>query len=518
MGMICKGKGFYGAFALLCALSLTSCSQGLHYAPYAYAPINETTFTREEKQGYYRQGDYVSFTSSDKGEFPATLESVYSHGFRRHVLTPAGERHLTVIPVDFSDCPASEIKEDYHVALSEAFFGDEAGNQFVSLAQYYDQSSFHRLQVKGEVCPKVFRSSETYAALKVKNNASQTKAALTRIYNEAMAWYNALPERTATLKSGDPIYFVYLAPYSGMDETIASRSSMMWAFTINDPAPICWSSYYMMHAQDSGKVDAHTFIHEFGHMLGLKDYYDPNSYSEISSCSPMGRMDMMDCSLGEHNAFSKMLLGWNRPYVPEGECVVSLRPATGNGDCLLLPVGEYAGNPYDEYLLLEYYSPTYLNNVDASLRSELGIGLMDRAGIRVYHVDARLGLYEDRAKSPVSPFVDGTWIGTRSLDFYRDNSGRVSGGEAANPNGFLLQGLSVHGGTLPSYYVASDHDEDITYGNATVKLRRCLFLEGEGIDSSFKGLTFHKGETPRFGFKVVSLGATEAKIEVKAFQ
>lgn len=514
MGMKGKRDKFYAAFVFLGTVGLAfSCAKETSFIPYEYGTMDTSAFAPLEKEGYERVGGYTKLNALDKGDFSASLQSVYSYGFRRHVLPSVGENHLTVIPVDFSDYPAEKVGAGVREKLQAAFFGDEANNQYVSLAQYYDQSSFHRLHVKGEVASGVFRCNETYQALKGKNNASQTKAALTRIYNEAIAWYNGLEDKAKELSLGDPIYFVYLAPYSGMEEASVSRSSMMWAFTINDPAPICWSSYYMMHPTD-GRVDAHTFIHEFGHMLGLKDYYDQNSYSDISACSPMGRMDMMDCSLGEHNAFSKMLLDWTRPYVPTKECRITLRPSSGNGDCVLLPIGEFSGHPYDEYVLLEYYTPTYLNYADASAHADPGMGLMASSGIRAYHVDSRLGVYVDRGKSPVEAFADGMNLGARSLDFYRDNSGSILAGRAASDSGFLLQSLNVHDGELPSFYIASDHDEDIDYNGTPVKLRRSLFLEGEGIDGNYAKLNPHKGQALSYGFKVSALTATSATLDL----
>lgn len=510
-----KRSGLCGRFLSFGLVTLlVSCGQNASFVPYEYGALNTDLFVYEEKENYARMGDYASLACKDKGEFDVSLPSVYSFGFRRHVLPSVGENDLTVIPVDFPDVPASNISGNVREQLSEAFFGNHDGNQFFSLAEYYDKASLHRLHVKGEVAPGIFTSAETYQVLKGKNNASQTKAALTRIYNDAIAWHNQLPERKKDLSTGDPVYFVYLAPYSGMDESSSSRSSMMWAFTVNDPAPICWSSYYMMHQRDDGKMDAHTFIHEFGHMLGLKDYYDLNSYSDISACSPMGRMDMMDCSLGDHNAFSKMLLNWTRPFVPKGECEITLRPGTGNGDCILLPIGEYNDTPFDEYLLLEYYSPTYLNYADANLRADPGMSLMAKSGVRAYHVDARLGVFEDRAKSPVEAFTEETSLGTRSLDFYRDNTGILSGGTIRSANGFLLHSLNVHDGELPSFYIGADRDEDLDYGSAMVKLRRCLFEVGEGIDSRYAKLNFHKGVTPEWGFEVSESTSTYAKIKI----
>ena len=503
--------------SLSLTLLLASCSSGFRYAPYAFGPINEKPIVAETGQGYEKKGGYGSLSSMDYPSFPTDIKTVLSFGNnRREVLPSTGKPYLTVIPVDFSDAPASSFPGLYLDQLKEAFFGNGVSNQYVSLAEYYDKTSFHRLQVQGEVTPKPFRSEETYATLKAKSNASQTKAALTRIYLDAIDWYNAQDFKTRDLHNGDAIYFVYLAPYAGMDGTPGTRSSMMWAFTINDPAPICWSSYYMMHPREDGSVDAHTFIHEFGHMLGLKDYYDQNSFAELSPCSPLGRMDMMDCSLGEHGAFSKMLLNWETPRVINDECQITLRPSTGNGDFVLLPFGDYNGTAYDEYVLLDFYAPSYLNAADATLRSDPTMSLMRRYGVRAYHVDARLGLFDDRSKAPKGYLTPESSIGTRCLDFYADNSGMSDGTYCHSSRGFLIQALeSGEGcGKLRSYFIASDHDEDLPYGDKTARLRNVLFEKGKGLNPKLTPIHANKGGTLPYGFTVDEVTSTYAKISI----
>lgn len=497
-------------------LPLVSCSSKTTFEPYRYFDLRSDDYDAVLKNGYHRLGEYTSLSSSDIEEIPAKLASIYSYGNARKVLRSTGNAYLTVIPVDFEDYP---YQGDFRTPIQAAFFGDTHGNQYVSLAEYYDRASYHRLHVGGEVTEQAFRANETYASLKSKNNASQTKAALTKIYNDAVAWYNELGTGR-TLTPDDAVYFVYSAPYSGMDGGTSSRSSMMWAFAVNEPAPIGWSSFHMMHPSSTGQVDAHTFIHEFGHLLGLKDYYDQNSYSELSPCSPLGRMDMMDCSLGEHNAFSKMMLNWAHPYVPDGECTVTLRTSSGNEDMLLLPLTDYNGTPYDEYLLLEFYTPNYLNYADSTLRADVDMSLFRSSGIKAYHVDGRLGLYETRSKNPVAVLNPETEVGGNSLDLYCDNSGYTSGGYATSSKGFLIQLLDASSGSmkLVENYIASDHIEDRRIDGKVAHIRDSLFHVGQGIDASFKDVSFHSKQSLEFGFKVQEITSAYCTINVFPYQ
>ena len=507
-----KTKGFLClSFALL---GLASCAAKFRFESYVFPSLETTPFSQIDGENFMRLGYYRSLRTS-KGMIQSRLSDIYNINHKRYVVPSSGTPYLTVIPVDFSDYPMEKCGPNAIDQIREAFFGDAAFNQFYSLAEYYDKASFHRLQIQGEVTPTAFRSSETYAVLKTKNNASQTKAALLRIHEEAVEWYNQ-QNFTHELGPNDPVYFVYSAPYSGMDGGTSSRSSMMWAFTVNEPAPICWSSFHMAHPTADGQMDSHTFIHEFGHMLGLKDYYDQNSYSELSSCAPMGRMDMMDCSLGEHNPFSKMLLEWTRPYVPLGECEITLRPFTGNGDCLLLPIGGYNETPYDEYLLVEYYVPGYLNSADATLRPDPLMSLPKNSGIRVYHVDGRLGLFNERAKAPIAYLDEDTDIGTNNIDLYCDNSGYVRQGYVTSARGFLIQSLQAgNSGRLIENFIAADHDEDYPVGAKFAHMRDVLFDKGQGIDASFANLDAHKsGASLEYGFEVSELSLSYAKLRV----
>ncbi len=511
-------KGTF-VFASLAMMALASCSSSKGvFALFENPELEESPIAEISKTGYYRPSTWETLSSSDKTDIPCDLSSIYSYGSKRHVIESTGRQYLTVIPVDFDAYPGDSLTDDEPIQnIKKAFFGDKNGNQYYSVKEYYDKASNHRFQIEGHVADEWFRPSLAYEYLKALPNANRTKAALVDIYHEAIEWYNKLYPQKA-LAEGDPVFFVYSAPYSGMDGSASDRGNMMWAFVINDPAPIGWSSYHMFHPNSSQQVDAHTNIHEFGHMLGLIDYYDTDSNSDPSPCSPLGRMDMMDCSLGDHDAFSKMLLGWNKPYVVNGDCEITIRQSEGNGDCILLTNG-WNGTPFDEYLLLELYTPSYLNAFDAKAERVDGTRLMGAPGIKVYHVDARLGVYSDRSKAPLRYLSDGP-MGGDSLDFHQSNNGRISG-QVALPkrDNFLLRTLpeNAENQSLPSYFIASDKDFDVVNETATLRYRDILFEEGDsfGTDGKYESFAFKSKGTLPYSFSIKELTSTYATLSFK---
>ena len=64
------------------------------------------------------------------------------------------------------------------------------------------------------------------------------------------------------------------------------------------------------------------FIHEFGHILGIDDYYDTSASGE----HPMEGYDIMDAMLGDHNAFSKFNQGWLTSWKKRGWVKADKKP------------------------------------------------------------------------------------------------------------------------------------------------------------------------------------------------
>ena len=133
-------------------------------------------------------------------------------------------------------------------------------------------------------------------------------------------------------------------------------------------------------------METEVMIHEFGHSLGLSDYYD-TGYGGISC---LGDYDMQDGSKGDWNVYSKYTAGWITPTVVEDDLFAnadtvefSLRSSALTGDALLIPAAgyDYNGTPYDEYMMVDLFTPDGLHAKDSVL-----FGLDEAVGVRIYHV------------------------------------------------------------------------------------------------------------------------------------
>ena len=69
-------------------------------------------------------------------------------------------------------------------------------------------------------------------------------------------------------------------------------------------------SSILLHLASNNPAAAQTLIHESGHALGLPDYYPYPSAGSDDSAGGILTFDMMNNNIGDHNGFSKWMLGW----------------------------------------------------------------------------------------------------------------------------------------------------------------------------------------------------------------
>jgi M6 family metalloprotease-like protein len=321
-----------------------------------------------------------------------------------------GTYNLLVFPIELTDYPfASQTLTDIDTCLNAS--GSNETGYWESLSSFYKKSSYGKLNLSYTVAPK-YKTGLTASQLFKKNTT--TAAASTYCLQQAVANYKSVNGDASTQKFDndgdgaiDGVIMVYSCPDASQNASIARidpEISLFWAYTYWDynhgssywtkSSPMgnvyFWMSYdFLYEAASSPAVDPHTLIHESGHMLGLDDYYSGGNGSD-PKFNPMGGWVMMDENILDHDVFSKMALGWTTPYVVSGNCTLEINPSETSGDCILIAPSSWNQTAFDEYLLLELYTPTDLNYLDSHTKYSSREKHYTTSGVKLYHVDARV--------------------------------------------------------------------------------------------------------------------------------
>jgi M6 family metalloprotease-like protein len=400
------------------------------------------------------------------------------------VFPSKGTQNLLVIPVKISDYTANANATNRE-RIYKAFFGDSSDTSWESLASYYYKSSYGNLLLNGTVSdwfPCGYTASQVSKLTGSGDYASYFDPTWT-ILNAAVDWYKKTYSTDCSEFDNDGdgyidgVWLVYSAPnYSNK----VSLGDTFWAYTysnynntasVSSPNPFhyCWASYdFMNEGYGSAGIDAHTYIHETGHLLGLDDYYVAKSVDNTKNYGPMGGIDMMDYNIIDHDAYSKFALGWIDPFVVTGSTTITLKPSSTSGEAVLLPTGDaWNGSAFDEYMLLEYYTPDELNEED-SLSEYPGNGVQGftENGVRIYHVDSRLAkgtvstsgsvayTYTDTIVSNALAYTTVAHSNSNSYNVLNTNYRLVQEMDCTKKRNFDAEGRSVQGETVS--YVADN--------------------------------------------------------------
>ncbi len=351
------------------------------------------------EKGYYAQDEIdASYHAYDMGR------KSYNN---QHFLPSTGNVPLLIVPVSLPGDNTSFTNDELNM-INDCFFGNSTDMAFESLHSYYYKSSFGKLNFTFNVSP-VF---DVKANTEYKNISQITSSDhVLSICQSALKYLKEEKDYDYTKydsdKDGtiDGVWFIY----KGKD----SQDMPFWPYTsyttndgtVTDPVlnTYGWAGvdfltqdYYKRVTTTDENVgkDAHVLIHETGHMLGLNDYY---SYGNISY-SPLGGRDMMDMSLQDHNAYSKLRLGWITPTIVTGDCSLSINSSFYEDQVILIPYqgkkykttedGKIQFNPFDEYLLIELYSDENMNSLDYLPNKATHT---EGYGVKLLHADARGG-------------------------------------------------------------------------------------------------------------------------------
>ncbi|MCQ2086891.1 MAG: hypothetical protein MJZ37_02295 [Bacilli bacterium] len=349
-----------------------------------------------------------------KTKLSYTYSDVCENYYRTSSAIPnQGDPNLLILPIYFTDSNEyipSDKKEVVKKDIEQAFFGTKEELGCDSVGSYYSTLSSGKCNLNGTVSDwiEVDQASIEYSISET-NTATFCAQVVDKYFEES----HDNRSKYDLDKNGylDGVIFIYGVPDHENFRNGSSYSNF-WAYTnwtdlkANKDAPnICnfmWASYDFMYSKATARakvgnmygsgdntystLDTHIFIHETGHMFGLVDYYD-YSYQ----FSPAGGFSMQDHNVGSHDPYSVMALGWAEPYIPTESCSITINPFQSSRDCIILSnQWNTLNSPFDEYLMIEFFTPDGLNEFDHNHQYMSHPSGPSESGIRLWHVDARL--------------------------------------------------------------------------------------------------------------------------------
>jgi hypothetical protein len=170
---------------------------------------------------------------------------------------------------------------------------------------------------------------------------------------------------------------------------------------------------------------------------------------------------------------------------------------------VLLPTSKgWNGTAFDEYLMLEYYTPTGLNQRDSEEPYDNGAQGFTQNGIRIYHVDARLFDISDVTQDSQG-YVDGfkgSYVTRLAYDTVKSSSAKY-GVYMAHSNSVCYSYVNNKYRLIQELDSSSAH---LNFGtSAHVANNSTLFQKGEtfsfkSYQGEFAGSTMNNGGTMNY--------------------
>lgn len=470
------------------------------------------------KENDNNSGDYRDrFDTTFPNTYEADLKYNYSHYYDQNYYTidstpSTGNLDLLVIPVRLNNYHLSKedkIRDDIYTA----YFGESEDLDFESAYSYFEKSSYGNLSLGGYVTDWYNAGYDTtISQAETEQLVEDAVNWAKRIYKDKIDFTKLDKDKDGYL---DAVCLIYNTPheYRGNDNLWAYSS---WVYkynaNVNDPKPksYFWASYDFMYENlENSQLDAHTYIHETGHLIGLDDYYD---YSKTGYAGASGGGIMQSHNVGDHDPYSKMALGWINPLVVTGESEITLKPFSTSGQVLLLTNQTNFESPFDEYILIDFYKNDFLNHYDSLQRFGGENAIMPILptgyGIRIWHVDARLAKYNsERNNYTIDNKIEKDGFYTHL------NSNSSTGSHAAIDPAYrdfrmlhlLQRGLS---NTFEKNKGRFFENQDMFKNGDLFSVDRYKVLMPN------KGL-LNNGSSLNFSIKITSITSEEAKIKVE---
>ena len=175
---------------------------------------------------------------------------------------------------------------------------------YESLSAYYYRASYGKLSLTGETFDYAAKYERDYYTNNPESLVAEALAALDE--SEDLSRFDANEDGKL-----DAVYVHFAGPDTGWGSVWWSNESTASDPTLYEDGSVRLWNMILLAENSSNSWAARTIIHETGHVLGLPDYYSARSQTgQGSDHSGILTFDMMMQNMGDHNGYSKWLVGW----------------------------------------------------------------------------------------------------------------------------------------------------------------------------------------------------------------
>lgn len=389
------------SFSSLCVLA-TGCGSQFFIKHYNTKNATLKISKTEKTSGNVIKPDDVTLTNT----IPELVKNK-AHEFS--YLYQSGESiDVLVLPIHFKNNCNTLLEDEIKANIDASLNGSTTKKVYpTSVKEFYSKSSFGKINLNFVVADWfTFSNSKNIQSQDDVNNLIDIASKSAKQKGEKIDLKKFDKNNDGFI---DAVWAIYDMPNYTHNPS-ESGNDLFWAYTISRPniknnnkIPVprsySFASYDFMDGY-SDAINARTYIHETGHLFGLVDYYD---YGNLYY--PTAGFDMMDLNLFDHNAYSKMTLGWMKPYVVYGDAIINEEEFKNSNSCIVILEDEkelnYDSNdnfifsPAKEYMLIDYFdasesSLNYFDLVNESEQENLPEINITKSGYRLYHIDSRL--------------------------------------------------------------------------------------------------------------------------------
>lgn len=407
-----------------------------------------------------------------------------------------GNINVLVVPVQFKEY--KKYTNEQLQNINKAFNGTVEDTGWQSVKTYYQTSSFGKLNMTFDIVDPVDLSNsvsyyEKYSKQVIWDDGTQdTKDGSMLILEEVLGKLDPEMDLTKYDNDNDKVidgvyliynnevdydgdfYWAYVSWYSQPDEkTYDGLSAYYYLFA---------SYYFVDEDTETGykyegiikglKLNSTTFIHETGHMLSMDDYYDYNQGE--GSDRGLGGAAMMDNAYGDHDSYTKTIMGWVTPTIITETKTITIKDFESSGDVILVPL-KFNNSYMSEYLLIDLYTNTGLNKLHGDMTYLYGLC---QYGVRIYHISSDI-------EKP-----------------YNDSYGSFTTNNNSMSEYALIKLIEADGDT--------NFESSEGYASSTD-----LWLANTSLQDVFPKYTRNDGKLINFNIKINSVNINEASITIE---